>query len=117
LINTTVLITNRTAKKTVQRFRLRSTSEPPPIGPLPVPTPNAPDRPASLPECMRIRKTRPTQMMTWTMSRIVTTVGDGSGRLLPGPDPRARRSGGVQGVHDLDRLGPKRLVDGLIVLI
>ena len=42
------------ANKTVQRFRLRSTSEPPPNGPAPVPTPKAPDSPASLPECSRI---------------------------------------------------------------
>ena len=45
----------------VQRLRLRSTSEPPPNGPAPVPTPNAPDRPASFPECIRIRNTRTTR--------------------------------------------------------
>ena len=37
---------------------MRSTSEPPPSGPMPVPTPNAPDRPESLPECIRINSTR-----------------------------------------------------------
>ena len=46
----TVFSANTTAKTIVQRVRLRSTSEPPPIGPWPVPTPNAPDRPVSLPE-------------------------------------------------------------------
>ena len=44
-----VFPTNRIAKKTVQRLRLRSTSEPPPSGPWPVPTPNAPESPASFP--------------------------------------------------------------------
>jgi len=39
--------------------------------PLPVPTPNAPESPASLPECIRIRKTSPTAMTTWTKSRNV----------------------------------------------
>ena len=40
----------------VQRFRLRSTSEPPPNGPAPVPTPKAPESPASLPECMSMSR-------------------------------------------------------------
>src|SRR5947208_3165602 len=71
LMSRIVLITNTTAKPTVQRLRLRSTSEPPPNGPAPVPTPNAPDSPASLPECIRIRKTRTTQRKTWTTPRTV----------------------------------------------
>ena len=44
-----VLTTNATANPTVHRFRLRSTSEPPPNGPAPVPTPKAPESPASVP--------------------------------------------------------------------
>ena len=43
-----MLTTNSTANPTVHRFRLRSTSEPPPSGPAPVPTPKAPDRPGVL---------------------------------------------------------------------
>ena len=51
------------ANATVQRFRLRSTSDPPPNGPAPVPTPKAPESPVSLPECSRIRTIRTTQRM------------------------------------------------------
>src|SRR5207248_4914754 len=75
LINTNVLITKATANPIVQRFRLRSTSDPPPNGPAPVPTPNAPDSPESLPECIRIRNTSTTQMKTWTMPRTVVIAG------------------------------------------
>src|SRR5204862_49227 len=69
-----VLIPKAIANATVQRLRLRSTSEPPPSGPLPVPTPNAPDRPASFPECMRMRKIRTIAMTTWATARIVKTT-------------------------------------------
>ena len=55
---------NRTAKKIVQRFRLRSTIEPPPSGPAPLPTPKAPDSPASFPECMSTRKMTMTAITT-----------------------------------------------------
>ena len=41
LIRMMVLTTNAIAKPTVQRLRLRSTSDPPPSGPAPVPTPKA----------------------------------------------------------------------------
>jgi uncharacterized membrane protein len=71
LMRTIVLITNSTANKTVQRFRFRSTSEPPPNGPAPVPTPNAPDRPESLPECISTRKTMTTHRNTWTTPSTV----------------------------------------------
>src|SRR5271165_4542159 len=64
---------NRTAKTTVQRFRLRSTIEPPPSGPVPLPTPKAPDRPESLPECMRTRATTMTARITWMIESIVST--------------------------------------------
>jgi hypothetical protein len=64
--------TQATANATVQRLRLRSTSEPPPNGPAPVPTPNAPDRPASLPECMRTRKITTIESTTWTTDRMLT---------------------------------------------
>jgi hypothetical protein len=70
-----VLSPNRTANTTVQRFRLRSTSDPPPNGPDPVPTPNAPDRPVSLPECMRMSKIRTMAMKTWRTPRIVYMLG------------------------------------------
>jgi len=63
------LITKITAKKTVQRLRFRSTSEPPPNGPPPVPAPKAPDSPESFPECMRMRRMRTTEMITWRPAR------------------------------------------------
>ena len=63
--------TNRSAKMIVQRSRLRSMSEPPALLPPPVPTPKAPDMPASFPECRRIRKIRPTAMKTWTTESTV----------------------------------------------
>ena len=66
-----VLSTNSTAKMIVQRSRLRSMSEPPTLLPPPVPTPKAPDMPASFPECRRIRKIRPTAMKTWTTESTV----------------------------------------------
>src|SRR5438105_681588 len=76
----TVLITNATANPIVQRFRLRSTSEPPPNGPAPVPTPNAPDSPDSLPECITIRNSSPPCI---------------SRRLADGNARRRRRTGGL----------------------
>src|SRR3954451_22647284 len=70
-----VFSTNTTAKKIVQRSRLRSISEPPDEPPA-VPTPNAPDIPASFPECRRIRKIRITETKTcrtesadWSIAR------------------------------------------------
>ena len=56
--------TKISANATVQRLRLRSTSEPPPNGPAPVPTPNAPESPESLPECSRMSTIRITQRIT-----------------------------------------------------
>ena len=55
---------------TVQRFRLRSTSEPPPSEPWPVPTPKAPDRPASFPECMSTRKITTIDRKTQSAERM-----------------------------------------------
>src|SRR6516165_3427899 len=55
---------NRIAKKIVQRLRFRSTIDPPPSGPVPLPTPKAPDRPESLPECISTRKTTMTDITT-----------------------------------------------------
>jgi hypothetical protein len=66
--------TKTSAKKIVQRFRLRSTSEPPPNGPAPVPTPKAPDSPASLPEWSRMRTIRTTHRMIWRPLRIASTA-------------------------------------------
>ncbi len=71
LIRMIVFTTNAIANPTVHRFRLRSTSDPPPNGPAPVPTPNAPDSPASLPECIRIRNTSTTHRKTWTTPRTL----------------------------------------------
>src|ERR1700689_2223919 len=64
---------NRTAKKIVQRLRFRSTSEPPPSGPVPLPTPNAPDKPESLPECISTKKIRTTAKMTCSTERTAST--------------------------------------------
>ena len=72
LVKISELAANAAANAIVHRFRLRSTSEPPPSGPAPVPTPKAPDSPESLPECIRIRKTRTTHINTWRMSSSVT---------------------------------------------
>src|SRR4051812_2656339 len=65
--------TKRSAKKTVQRFRLRSTSDPLPSW-LPPPTPKAPDRPASLPECMRINAIRMIEKKTCVALKKACTV-------------------------------------------
>jgi len=65
---------NRIAKKIVQRFKFRSTIEPPPSGPVPLPTPNAPERPASLPECISTRKITITEMSTCRTENIVSTA-------------------------------------------
>src|SRR5215468_9964490 len=54
----------RMPKKMVHRVRFRSTSDPPPKELPPPPIPNAPERPASLPECRSTRKMRITDMMT-----------------------------------------------------
>ena len=73
LSSTIVFTKNRIAKKIVQRLRLRSTIEPPPSGPVPLPTPKAPDRPESLPECISTRKITITAIATWRTERIVST--------------------------------------------
>src|SRR3954454_9240301 len=97
-----VLSANRIPNAIVQRFRLRSTSEPPPSGPAPVPTPNAPDRPASFPECMSTRKIRTTEMKTWTTERMTSMAGMLAVRLVQGP-------------QDLYRLGAQPGVESLPV--
>jgi hypothetical protein len=71
-----VLTANAIAKATVHRLRLRSTSDPPPSGPCPVPTPKAPDSPESFPECMSTRKIRTMQMNTWT-TESSSSIGRG----------------------------------------
>src|ERR1700704_3760946 len=106
-----VLSANRTANTTVQRLRLRSTSEPPPNGPAPVPTPNAPDSPASFPECISTRKISTTEMSTWSTDRNGTIGGDLRWYPLAG-----LRSP-IEGAQNLHRLGAKVAVDRLIVLI
>jgi uncharacterized membrane protein len=72
LLRINVLTAKAIANPIVHRFRLRSTREPPPSGPAPVPTPNAPDSPESLPECIRIRNTSTTAINTCRMSSSVT---------------------------------------------
>src|SRR3954447_26980428 len=99
-----VLMMNSAANPTVQRFRLRSTSEPPPNGPAPGPTPKAPDSPASFPECMRIRKTTPTARNTWKTERTVYIRGPILATEL------------VQLAQDLDRVGAQLAVEGAMVL-
>jgi hypothetical protein len=70
--------TKASAKPIVQRFRFRSTSEPPPNGPPPAPPiPNAPESPASFPEWSRIKKIRITDRKTWTTLKTVSI-----GRIL-----------------------------------
>src|SRR5262245_16233461 len=64
---------NRIAKKIVQRLRFRSTIEPPPSGPVPLPTPKAPERPESLPECISTRKIRTTDITTCRTPKIAST--------------------------------------------
>src|SRR5262245_38017403 len=64
---------NRIAKKIVQRLRFRSTIEPPPSGPVPLPTTKAPDIPESLPECISTRKTKTTDITTCRTDRIAST--------------------------------------------
>src|SRR5205807_4706705 len=73
LSSTIAFTKNRTAKKIVQRLRLRSTIDPPPSGPVPLPTPKAPDRPESLPECISTRKMTITAMATSRTERTVST--------------------------------------------
>ena len=60
----------------VQRSRLRSISEPPVVPPA-TPTPNAPDMPASFPECSSTRKIRTTAMKTCRTERAVCIGGSG----------------------------------------
>jgi len=52
---------------------LRSTIEPPPSGPWPLPTPNAPESPESFPECISTRKTTTTARITWMIESMVST--------------------------------------------
>jgi drug/metabolite transporter (DMT)-like permease len=99
LISAIVFSTNTIPNPIVQRLRLRSTSEPPPKGPLPVPTPKAPDSPASLPECIRIKKIRMTHtntcraLSTGTMSEAMVAAQSplsAPGKLAEAAVPRAR---------------------------
>src|SRR4051812_8804610 len=82
----------------VQRSRLRSISEPP-VEPPAAPTPNAPDIPASLPECSSTRKMTPTEIRTCRRLRMVWTMGGLGWRLQP-----------VQSLEQFDRLGAQGAV-------
>ena len=100
-----MLTTNTSANAIVQRFRFRSTSEPPPNGPPPAPPiPNAPDRPASLPECSSTRKISTTREKTWKTSRTAY-IG---AQILAERRPSLRRPALVDQLvdllQDLDRL-------------
>src|ERR1700757_3797718 len=87
------LIRKRTAKKIVQRLRLRSTIEPPPRGPVPLPTPNAPERPESFPECSSTRKMTITAMTTCEIEKSVSTRSGYRVALSDGPQtPRFART-------------------------
>src|SRR5215208_2227884 len=115
--------TNSSAKKIVQRFRLRSTSEPPPKGPAPVPTPNAPDRPASLPEWSRISSITTTARTTCTPLRIASMrlarLAErpcGGAPLAVHPALGGTSLDPVEPAQDLDRLGAQVTVHGAPVL-
>src|SRR6185436_7816309 len=85
----------------VQRVRLRSMSDPPVLPPA-TPTPNAPDMPASLPECSRMSRIRITLMKTCTTERTVYIGRSGYygryGRL-------------VEAVQQVHRLAPQLAVE------
>src|SRR4051812_16047925 len=104
-----VLTANRIANAIVQRLRLRSTSEPPPSEPWPEPTPKAPERPASFPECMSTRKISTTLMMTCTTLRIVSSIAPQ--RLVVVGAER------IQATEQLDGLRAQLAVDGLPVVL
>src|SRR3954464_4862177 len=97
-----VFTANAIAKPTVQRFRLRSPSEPPPSEPCPVPTPKAPDRPASLPECMSTSRIRPTDRPIWMTEKSSSMRSRG----YP-----------VELAQDRDGLGARAAVLGEVVLV
>src|SRR5215210_6304729 len=96
----------------VQRVRLRSTSAPPPKRPAPVPTPKAPDRPASLPECSSTRTISTTDRKIWRMLRTSSTQAERSSALRRSP-PLER----VQLLEDGDRLGTQLAVGRAVVAL
>src|SRR5688572_21781077 len=116
-----VFTNSATPNATVQRFRLRSTSEPPPNGPAPAPPmPNAPESPASFPECSSTRKTRTTEMNTCRTDRNEYTAADCSCRL-----PVLARSllflvlslrGAVDLLQDRDRLAAQSPIERPVVV-
>src|SRR6476646_5797936 len=97
-----VFSTQIRATKTVARVRLRSTIEPPPSELPPPPTPKAPERPASFPECSRIRKIRTTEKST---CRTLRNVYMAASLALRDFFPRLARPVAVlDPVEDLHRL-------------
>src|SRR5438093_10879650 len=101
--------TNRSANTIVQRSRLRSTSEPPPNGPAPVPTPNAPESPASLPECSRTSRIRMIETKTWNALRTASSTTDTLAA--------ATRVELVQPLEDRDRLRAPLTVGRAVVVL
>ena len=77
---------------------------------MPVPTPNAPESPESLPECIRISSTRTTQITTW----IVEKTRLHAANLMA---QRRRRVERVDRPQDLDRLGAQLAVERAEVLL
>src|SRR4051795_13188824 len=103
----TVFTAKSTANRIVQRSRLRSISEPP-LEPPATPTPNAPDIPASLPECRSTRKITATARKTWMTARTECIVAS---RVASGRRPgrhvaqRQQRLGGGAGLSRAMRPG------------
>ena len=109
-----MLITNATANPTVQRFRLRSTSEPPPNGPAPDPDP---ERARQAGVLARVHQDQEHQDDADEDLNDVEDrahcPGDGSAPGSAGlPVPLLL---GVELVEDLDRLAAKRPVELLVV--
>src|SRR3954466_6098199 len=100
-----VFAAKRIANRMVQRSRLRSISVPPEVPPA-SPTPNAPDMPASLPECSSTRKITPTERKTSGKARRE--------RIMP---RLAERVELVQPLEQVDRLGAQRPVQGAPVAL
>src|SRR5215218_8473718 len=97
----------RTPKKMVHLVRFRSTSEPPPKALPPPPMPNAPERPASLPEWSSTRKMRITEMKTSITLSTVAMGGSLEGLVVVGP----ARPETVDPLQDRDRLGSELTVE------
>src|SRR5215207_8393814 len=102
----------RTPKKMVHLVRFRSTSEPPPKALPPPPMPNAPERPASLPEWSSTRKIRITEIRTSTT--LSTVAMGGSLEVVASGGPVIAAAGGRDRiVAPLARIELPEAVDSL----